>query len=44
MLTKDGLKKEFSKDWKKYYQVDLFKEKGFEIRDSHYLIDRSNPK
>ena len=29
MLTKDGLKKEFSKDWKKYYQVDLFKEKGF---------------
>ncbi|HLD56726.1 MAG TPA: alanine--tRNA ligase-related protein, partial [archaeon] len=29
MLTKPGLKKEFSKDWKKYYQVELFKEKGF---------------
>ncbi len=29
MLTKDGLKKEFSKEWGKYYQVDLFKQKGF---------------
>ncbi|RLI98299.1 MAG: alanine--tRNA ligase [Candidatus Aenigmatarchaeota archaeon] len=29
MLTKDGLKKEFSRDWKQHYQVGLFMEKGF---------------
>ncbi len=29
MLTKQGLKKEFGQKWKEYYQVDLFKEKGF---------------
>src|SRR3989338_2547845 len=29
MLTKSGLKSQFSKEWKKYYQVELFKEKGF---------------
>jgi len=30
MLTKEGLKKEFEKNWKKYYNIDLFKEKNFE--------------
>ncbi len=29
MLTKESLKKEFSKDWKKYYQVEVFKTEGF---------------
>lgn len=29
MLTKPKIKKEFSKDWRKHYQVELFKEKGF---------------
>ncbi len=29
MLSKDGLKKKFSKDWKAQYQVELFREKGF---------------
>ncbi|MBN2043235.1 MAG: alanine--tRNA ligase [Candidatus Aenigmarchaeota archaeon] len=30
MFTKDSLKKEFEKDWKKQYQVELFKREGFE--------------
>lgn len=30
MLTKENLKKEFAKEWKKHYEVELFKEKGFE--------------
>ncbi len=29
-LSKKSLKQEFSKDWKAHYQVELFKEKGFE--------------
>ena len=29
MLTKELLKKEFARDWKKHYQVKLFKERGF---------------
>ncbi|MFH1127049.1 MAG: alanine--tRNA ligase [archaeon] len=29
MLSKPSIKKEFSKDWKKHYQVELFREKGF---------------
>ena len=29
MLTKEGLKKEFARQWKKHYQVALFREKGF---------------
>jgi alanyl-tRNA synthetase len=29
MLTKDGLKKGFAKDWKKHYQIELFRQKGF---------------
>lgn len=29
MLTKDSLRKEFSKNWKKHYMVEIFKEKGF---------------
>jgi len=29
-LTKPGLRKQFSKDWKKHYQVRIFKEQGFE--------------
>ncbi len=29
MLTKPTIKKQFAKDWKKHYQVELFKEKGF---------------
>ncbi len=29
MLSKEGLKKKFSKDWKSQYQVELFKERGF---------------
>ncbi|MBW6451299.1 MAG: alanine--tRNA ligase [DPANN group archaeon] len=29
MLTKKDLKNEFSKDWKKHYQIELFKERGF---------------
>lgn len=32
MLTKDGLKRTFGQDWKKQYQVALFKEKGFQRR------------
>jgi len=30
MLTKKSLKAEFKKDWKTHYEVELFKEKGFE--------------
>ena len=30
MLTKDGLRAEFKKNWQKYYQVDMFKEQGYE--------------
>ena len=30
MLTKDLLRKEFGKNWQNYYQVDMFKEKGYE--------------
>lgn len=30
MLTKDLLKKEFAKNWQKYYEVSMFKEKGYE--------------
>lgn len=29
MLTKDGLKSEFAKQWKKHYQIELFRQKGF---------------
>ncbi len=29
MLTKPAIKKEFAKDWKKHYQVELFKQEGF---------------
>jgi alanyl-tRNA synthetase len=29
-LTKDGLRKQFSRDWKKHYNVSIFKENGFE--------------
>ncbi len=31
-LTKDGLRKEFSKDYKSFYQTEVFKEEGFERR------------
>lgn len=30
MVTKEELKKEFSRDWKKFYDVKLFRDKGFE--------------
>ena len=30
MLTKEGLRQEFSKDWKKHYEVAIFKERGFQ--------------
>ena len=30
MLTKDLLQKEFGKNWQKYYQVGMFKDKGYE--------------
>jgi alanyl-tRNA synthetase len=29
MLTKASLKKSFEKDWKKHYQLELFRERGF---------------
>ncbi|MFQ5648251.1 MAG: alanine--tRNA ligase-related protein, partial [Candidatus Aenigmatarchaeota archaeon] len=29
MLTKDGLRAKFSRDWKKQYEVELFRQKGF---------------
>ncbi|HDD45940.1 MAG TPA: alanine--tRNA ligase [Candidatus Aenigmarchaeota archaeon] len=29
MLTKEKLKAEFSKDWKRHYEVEVFREKGF---------------
>ncbi|MEO0248167.1 MAG: alanine--tRNA ligase [candidate division WOR-3 bacterium] len=29
MLTKDLLREEFGKNWQKYYEVELFKEKGY---------------
>lgn len=29
MLTKKGLRKEFSDDWKKHYELDIFREEGF---------------
>ncbi len=29
MFTKPGLKKRFARDWKKQYEVELFREKGF---------------
>jgi alanyl-tRNA synthetase len=29
MFTKESLKKDFAKDWKKHYQVEIFREKGF---------------
>ena len=29
MLTKPAIKKQFAKDWKKHYQIELFKQKGF---------------
>jgi len=32
MFTKDSLKKEFEKNWKKQYQVELFRREGFERR------------
>jgi len=28
-FTKESLKKEFTKDWKKHYQLEIFKERGF---------------
>ncbi len=31
-LTKPGLRKQFSNDWKKHYQVKIFRERGFERR------------
>lgn len=40
MLTKPIIKKEFAKDWKSHYQVDLFKEKGF-IRKTCQLCKRN---
>lgn len=30
MFTKDSLRKEFAKNWKKHYQIKLFKDMGFE--------------
>jgi len=30
MLTKEGLRQEFSKNWKKHYEVELFRDRGFE--------------
>lgn len=32
MVTKDELKKSFAKEWRKHYQVELFRQKGFERR------------
>jgi alanine--tRNA ligase len=32
MFTKESLKREFSKDWKKHYELEIFKEKGFHRR------------
>ena len=32
MLSKQKLKDSFSKDWKKHYEVELFREKGYERR------------
>ena len=29
MFTKDALKKDFAKDWKKHYETEIFREKGF---------------
>ncbi len=29
MFTKESLKKDFAKDWKKHYQAEIFREKGF---------------
>jgi alanyl-tRNA synthetase len=29
MFTKESLKKDFAKNWKRHYQVEIFKEKGF---------------
>jgi alanyl-tRNA synthetase len=29
MLTKQGLKQQFAKEWKKHYQIGLFRDKGF---------------
>jgi alanyl-tRNA synthetase len=29
MFTKETLKKQFAKDWKKHYQLEVFREKGF---------------
>lgn len=29
MFTKESLKKDFAKDWKRHYQVEIFREKGF---------------
>ncbi len=32
MLTKDWLRKEFRKNWQKYYQVEMFRSRGYERR------------
>ncbi len=29
MFTKESLRKQFAKDWKKHYQTEIFREKGF---------------
>ncbi len=29
MFTKDSLRKSFSRDWKKHYELEIFREKGF---------------
>jgi alanyl-tRNA synthetase len=35
MFTKDSLKKDFEKDWKKHYRVKIFKDVGFERKSCH---------
>ncbi len=35
MLTKDSLKKEFAKNWKKHYQIKIFKDMGFNRKTCH---------
>jgi alanyl-tRNA synthetase len=32
MFTKDSLKKDFARDWKKHYQIKLFRDMGFQRR------------
>jgi alanyl-tRNA synthetase len=35
MFTKDSLRKDFARDWKKHYQVKLFKDMGFHRKTCH---------